>query len=229
MENTASIAGHATSSIGRTHAGLDALWNPPFSLRARFRTSSMICAVSTMSTTFLPLTRDIKTSMPRRLLMSFIALVIVLPLPFSFASALAAIAAGSSSFIRISFVTMRLYSSVRCSAGTSAPSSIPRLFRRKPSSVILFLTCGLCASVFNMITLNDSTYAVSAFLYAPGFCLQYRSANFSIRRSIFCDSPGRRNPSKNFRIASSSVCAVKSMASTYACITLSIGSSRSPR
>ena len=113
--------------------------------------------------------------------------------------------------------------------GKSAPSSMPRLFRRKPSFVILFFTCGLCASVLSMITEKASTYAVSADLYSPGFCLQNLSANFSMSRSIFCDSPGSRKPSRNFLMPSSRVWSVKSIASTYACITDSIGSSRSPR
>mmetsp|Transcript_34101 Transcript_34101/g.83591 ORF Transcript_34101/g.83591 Transcript_34101/m.83591 type:complete len:298 (-) Transcript_34101:305-1198(-) len=215
MENTASIAGHATSSMGRTHAGSVAVWNPLASRLARARTSSSNLDVSTPPPSiFLPATRLISTSMPRRLLMSFMARFKLEPDPALLASALAASNSGSSSFMRISLCTMLSYSSPRWSPGRSAPSSMPRLLRRNPSRVILFFTCGLCASVFSMITLNDSTYAVSALLYCPGFCLQYRSANFSISRSIFCDSPGRRNPSRNLRMASSSISPWKSSAST---------------
>ena len=39
---------------------------------------------------------------------------------------------------------------------------MPRLFFWNPSFVILFLTIGLCASVFNMMIEYASTYAVSA-------------------------------------------------------------------
>ena len=106
---------------------------------------------------------------------------------------------------------------------------MPRLFRKNPSLVILCFTCGLCASVLSMITENASTYAVSALLYAPGLHTQKRSANFSINRSIFWDSPGKRNPARKFRMASSSVRPSKSIASTYACITVKQTSSRSPR
>ena len=169
------------------------------------------------------------TSMPSLLLMSFIVRLNELAPSLAFISAFCAKSVGFSSFMRISLLTMRSYRSSRCSLGRSAPSSMPRLFRVKPSLVILFFTCGLCASVLSMMTENASTYAVSADLYSPGFCLQNLSANFSIRRSIFCDSPGKRKPSRNLRMPSSKVWSVKSIASTYACITDSIGSSLSPR
>ena len=91
-------------------------------------------------------------------------------------------------------VPYRSYRASKCSAATSPPSLMPRLFFTKPSLVILCFTPGLCASVFSMIVENDNTYAVSGDLYIPGFCKQNLCANFSISRSIFCDSPGNRKP-----------------------------------
>ena len=61
---------------------------------------------------------------------------------------------------------------------------------------ILTLTWGLCASVFSMMTEYASTYATSALLKASGLQFTNLSANFSISLSIFCASPGRRNPFK---------------------------------
>lgn len=42
------------------------------------------------------------------------------------------------------------------------PSLMPRLFLMKSCFCIFFLTCGLCRSVFSMITANASTYTASA-------------------------------------------------------------------
>ena len=205
-------------------------------MRAPLRalTSSMNPLVSIIwSALVFPTISDISTSTPRRLLMSFIARLIEAEtspgFSCSFSAFFFASSSGSSSFIRISFLTMRSYRSSRCALGRSSPSSTPRLFRKKPSLVILFLTIGLCASVLSMITEKLSTYAVSALLYAPGFCLQYSSANFSMSRSIFCASPGNRNPARNARIASSSANPAKSIDSAYACMTATFRSSRSPR
>ena len=61
---------------------------------------------------------------------------------------------------------------------------------------ILTLTWGLCASVFSMMTEYASTYATSALLKASGLQFTNLSANFSISLSIFCASPGKRNPFK---------------------------------
>ncbi len=56
-------------------------------------------------------------------------------------------------------------------------------------------------------------------LRTSGFMMQYRSANFSIKRSIFWASPGRRKPFKKCLMASSKGMLVKSIWSTYACMT----------
>lgn len=60
------------------------------------------------------------------------------------------------------------------------------------------VTCVLCASVLSMMTEYASTYATSADLKDSGLQLTKRSANFSISLSIFCASPGRRKPDRNF-------------------------------
>mmetsp|Transcript_6902 Transcript_6902/g.15246 ORF Transcript_6902/g.15246 Transcript_6902/m.15246 type:complete len:349 (+) Transcript_6902:3150-4196(+) len=57
-----------------------------------------------------------------------------------------------SSFILISLLMMRSYSAPMNSSGRSCPSLMPRLFFRKPSLLIFFLTWGLCASVLSMMT-----------------------------------------------------------------------------
>ena len=59
-------------------------------------------------------------------------------------------------------------------------------------------------------------YAVSALAKTPSFCAQYRSANFSIIRSIFCASPGSQKWPRNLRSAAAKESAPKSIESTYA-------------
>ena len=76
---------------------------------------------------------------------------------------------------------------------------------------------GLCASVLSMITAKARTYAASGVAKTPGLHRQYRAANASITRSIFCASPGRRNgPPRNARSATSNSAPTKSCASTKA-------------
>mmetsp|Transcript_47767 Transcript_47767/g.57834 ORF Transcript_47767/g.57834 Transcript_47767/m.57834 type:complete len:206 (-) Transcript_47767:797-1414(-) len=130
----------------------------------------------------------------------------------------AAAARASSSSLRVNgLASMRLNMPSSISTGRSPPSTlIPRLFRMKLSSVIFFscLMLGLCKSVFNIITLKPKINAVSADENTSSFCLVNRSANFSMIRSIFCASPGKRNPLKNDRMASSKTNPVKSITST---------------
>mmetsp|Transcript_4555 Transcript_4555/g.18274 ORF Transcript_4555/g.18274 Transcript_4555/m.18274 type:complete len:215 (+) Transcript_4555:2411-3055(+) len=171
--------------------------------------------------------RRVPTS-PMSMSLKLLSALTLAPLALS-ASAVACASPGLASLSLISLVVIRSYISPK-NSGVSSPSSpTPRLFLRKPSLVILFFTCGLCASVLSMMTLYASTYAVSALRKRPGVCRQKRSANFSMSLSIFCASPGRRKSNRKWRIASSNTMPVKSSASTYACITLRLSSAFSPR
>uniref|UniRef100_A0A2M4CAU8 Putative secreted protein n=1 Tax=Anopheles marajoara TaxID=58244 RepID=A0A2M4CAU8_9DIPT len=83
------------------------------------------------------------------------------------------------------------------------------------SFVILCFTCGECRSVVSIITEKASTYTVSALAKSVLFGLQsqYREANFSISRSIFCASPGNRKPSRKWRNAATMSRSAKFIAS----------------
>mmetsp|Transcript_8611 Transcript_8611/g.26413 ORF Transcript_8611/g.26413 Transcript_8611/m.26413 type:complete len:394 (+) Transcript_8611:4289-5470(+) len=117
---------------------------------------------------------------------------------------------------------MRSKIASRNSGSRSLSFAMPRLFFRKPSLVMRFssLMAGLCRSVCSMITENASTKATSADGKTVLLKAQYRSANFSIMRSIFCASPGNRKPARKWRIAMSNSMPVKSSWSTYSCSTL---------
>ena len=86
----------------------------------------------------------------------------------------------------------------------------------------------MCASVFSITTANASTYAWSGSSKSPGLHSQWRAANRSTSRSIFCASPGTRNGLKKTRSASSSAKPRKSCASAYAFITRSASTSCEP-
>mmetsp|Transcript_31389 Transcript_31389/g.35123 ORF Transcript_31389/g.35123 Transcript_31389/m.35123 type:complete len:220 (+) Transcript_31389:163-822(+) len=125
--------------------------------------------------------------------------------------------AASSSFKEKGFSLIPAKIPAKNSCGKSEPfSPIPRLLRTNESRVIRrsSLMEGLCKSVFNMMTEKAKIKAVSAEVKTSGFFRVYRSANFSIIRSIFCASPGKRKPDKNKRIASSKSISVKSNAPT---------------
>mmetsp|Transcript_86463 Transcript_86463/g.222710 ORF Transcript_86463/g.222710 Transcript_86463/m.222710 type:complete len:321 (-) Transcript_86463:611-1573(-) len=106
---------------------------------------------------------------------------------------------------------------------------MPRLFRTNSSFVILFLTPGLCKSVCNMISENESTKAQSAFANLSALSEQNFSANFSIMRSIFCASPGSRKHARKVRRAQSSSMPLKCMLSMMAFKTLMLSGLFSPR
>ena len=86
----------------------------------------------------------------------------------------------------------------RKSAGRSAPLAMPRLLEMKPAFFIFFsgFMLGLCASVCSMMMEYARMKAVSVEGKTPGLFSQYRCANFSMMRSIFCASPGRRKPDR---------------------------------
>mmetsp|Transcript_9999 Transcript_9999/g.34492 ORF Transcript_9999/g.34492 Transcript_9999/m.34492 type:complete len:252 (-) Transcript_9999:301-1056(-) len=150
--------------------------------------------------------------------------------PMDWASWLAAVPSFAASFSRsrsssakvMGASLMRSKISSRNAPSRSAPLQMPRLLRRKPSLVIFFssLTAGLCKSVWSMITENARTNATSADGKTALFNAQYRSAYFSIMRSIFWASPGRRKPLRKWRMATSNSKPVKSIASTYSWSTL---------
>ena len=52
---------------------------------------------------------------------------------------------------------MLLYNLDKKSFGTSSPSLMPRLFRRKSAKDIFFTTPSLCKSVFNMMVEKHNT------------------------------------------------------------------------
>lgn len=75
------------------------------------------------------------------------------------------------------------------------------------------------APVLSMMVEKERMKAVSAEGKTAGFCRQKRSANFSMMRSIFCASPGRRKPVRKCRMAASKARFPKSIMSTYSCST----------
>ena len=119
----------------------------------------------------------------------------------------------------ISSATTRAYRVANIRRSMVPPSSVLVAMAMKSSSDMRALPSivGLCASVLSMITAKARTYAASGVAKTPGLHRQYRAANASITRSIFCASPGRRNgPPRNARSATSNSAPTKSCASTKA-------------
>ena len=125
----------------------------------------------------------------------------------------------SLSRVTISSATTRLYMVANMRRSMVPPSSVLVAMPTKSSSDMRASPSmvGLCASVLSMTTANARTYAASGVAKTPGLHRQYRAANASTRRSIFCASPGRRNgPPRNARSATSKSAPTKSCASTKA-------------
>mmetsp|Transcript_5116 Transcript_5116/g.17817 ORF Transcript_5116/g.17817 Transcript_5116/m.17817 type:complete len:229 (-) Transcript_5116:659-1345(-) len=97
--------------------------------------------------------------------------------------------------ILISSLTMRSYTCSSNARGMSPDSPSVELAMRTKSSLDIRdpAIAGLCASVLSMIAAKARMYAISSCLKTSGQHLQYRAANASMMRSIFCASPGNRN------------------------------------
>mmetsp|Transcript_2138 Transcript_2138/g.7985 ORF Transcript_2138/g.7985 Transcript_2138/m.7985 type:complete len:240 (+) Transcript_2138:2728-3447(+) len=114
--------------------------------------------------------------------------------------------------ILISFALTRAY--IAATSSSSSPDVASAAFAMETKSrSLIFIDAsvrGLCASVFNMTTAKARMYAASLDGYALGLQAQNLAAKASMRRSIFCASPGSLNPPKNVRKASSMGMDVKS-------------------